>query len=131
MSEVLGLSGAALAGYAYIPQIAHLVHERCSAGLSERAFALWLLASLLITIHAVAIGATVFVLLGIQQIVATGLIVFYGRLYRGRVCPSHETAARYGAARRDGGDGSGWRSPAEADTAAQGSAASLSRKPRW
>jgi hypothetical protein len=36
--EVLGFSGAALSGYAYLPQISHLVRERCSAGLSERAF---------------------------------------------------------------------------------------------
>jgi hypothetical protein len=33
MSELIGLSGASLAGYAYLPQIRHLVCERCSAGI--------------------------------------------------------------------------------------------------
>lgn len=89
-SEVIGLSGALLAGYAYLPQITHLVRERCSSGLSERAFSLWLVASLLMTVHAVTIGAVVFVVLGVQQVAATSLIAFYCRLYRGRVCPSHD-----------------------------------------
>jgi uncharacterized protein with PQ loop repeat len=88
-SELIGLCGAFLAGYAYLPQITHLVRERCSAGLSERAFALWLVASLLMTAHAITIGAVVFVVLGIQQVAATGLIAFYCRRYRGLVCPSH------------------------------------------
>jgi uncharacterized protein with PQ loop repeat len=89
-SEAIGLSGAAIAGYAYLPQITHLVRERCSAGLSERAFALWLVASALMTVHAITIGAVVFLVLGIQQIGATGLIAFYCRRYRGRACPSHQ-----------------------------------------
>ncbi len=88
-SEVLGFSGAALAAYAYVPQITHLVRERCSAGLSERAFALWLASSLLMTIHAVAIQSLVFIVLGIQQIVSTGIIAFFCRRYRGKACPSH------------------------------------------
>ena len=92
-SEVIGLGGAFLAGYAYLPQITHLVKERCSAGLSERAFALWLVASLLMTVHAVSIGAVVFVVLGIMQVGATSLIAFYCRRYRGLVCPSHAPAS--------------------------------------
>jgi uncharacterized protein with PQ loop repeat len=91
VSELLGLSGAALSGYAYLPQIAHLVRERCSAGLSERAFALWLIASGLMTVHALTIGASVFILLGILQLVCTGIIAYYGRRYRDLACPSHVT----------------------------------------
>lgn len=89
-SEVIGLGGAALAGYAYLPQIIHLIRERCSSGLSERAFALWLVASLLMTVHAITIPAVVFIVLGILQVAATCLIVFYCRRYRGRACPSHD-----------------------------------------
>lgn len=81
---------AAIAGYAYLPQITHLVRERCSSGLSERAFALWLVASALMTVHAITIGAVVFLALGIEQVAATGLIAFYCRRYRDQVCPSHE-----------------------------------------
>ncbi|HTJ75493.1 MAG TPA: PQ-loop domain-containing transporter [Acidimicrobiales bacterium] len=89
LSELVGLSGAALSGYAYLPQIAHLVRERCSAGLSERAFTLWLIASGLMTVHAITIRASVFILLGTLQLACTGIIAYYGRRYRGLACPFH------------------------------------------
>ncbi|MGH9248587.1 MAG: PQ-loop domain-containing transporter [Acidimicrobiales bacterium] len=50
-TELAGFIGAALAGAAYVPQIWHLISERCSAGLSRVAFAVWLAASLLVTTH--------------------------------------------------------------------------------
>lgn len=89
LSELLGMSGAALSGYAYLPQITHLLHERCSAGLSERAFTLWLIASGLMTIHAFTIRAPVFILLGGLQLFATATIAYFSRRYRGLACPSH------------------------------------------
>lgn len=89
MSELIGLSGASLAGYAYLPQIRHLVRERCSAGISRGAFSLWLLASVLMTIHAVMLPAAVFIVLGGIQIGAIGVILFFSARYRGLVCPSH------------------------------------------
>ena len=94
-SELLGFGGAGLAGYAYLPQIKHLVRERCSAGLSERAFALWLTSSLLMTIHAVTIGSAVFIILGIQHIASTGVIAFFCRRYRNLACPSHSPAPEH------------------------------------
>ena len=93
-SEAIGLSGAAIAGYAYLPQIAHLVRERCSSGLSGRAFALWFVASALMTVHAITIGAVVFLVLGVEQVAATGLIASYCRRYRDRVCVTHEGGRR-------------------------------------
>lgn len=51
----------------YLPQIRHPVHERCSAGISRGAFSLWLLASILMTIHAVLLPAVVFIVLGAVQ----------------------------------------------------------------
>lgn len=89
MSELIGLSGASLAGYAYLPQIRHLVSEQCSAGISRGAFSLWLLASVLMTIHALLLPAAVFVVLGGIQIGAIGVIVFFSARYRGLVCPTH------------------------------------------
>ena len=89
MSELIGLSGASLAGYAYLPQIRHLIRERCSAGISRRAFALWLLASVLMTIHAVLLPSLVFVVLGAIQIGAISVILICSARYRGLVCPSH------------------------------------------
>jgi uncharacterized protein with PQ loop repeat len=117
VTEAIGLSAAALAGYAYVPQISHLVRERCSAGVSEKAFALWLGASVLMTIHAVSIGSGVFVVLGLQQVACTGVVAFFCRRYRGHTCPSHDTAPTSSgppspiAAQGGRGSGGCWRAP--------------------
>jgi uncharacterized protein with PQ loop repeat len=89
--NMIGLSGALIAGYAYIPQITHLIKERCSAGISSGAFALWLLSSVLVTINAIYIHSIVFIVLGAIQIGATGTIYIFSVKYRGQVCPFHET----------------------------------------
>lgn len=92
ITEVAGFAGAGLAGAAYVPQISHLVKARCSAGISRLAFEAWLLASVLITARAVAIGAAAFVVLGGIQIVATTLIMLYAARYKDAPCPSHASA---------------------------------------
>jgi uncharacterized protein with PQ loop repeat len=89
ITEIAGFAGAGLAGGAYVPQISHLIRARCSAGVSRLAFAVWLLASVLVTVRAVAIGADVFIVLGGIQIVATALIIFYAARYKDMPCPSH------------------------------------------
>lgn len=88
-TEIAGLAGAGLAGAAYVPQISHLVRAHCAAGISPLAFAAWLLASVLTTAHAIAIGAAVFVVLGGTQIVATTLIMLCAARYKDTPCPSH------------------------------------------
>jgi uncharacterized protein with PQ loop repeat len=89
MIEVIGLVGAALAGAAYVPQIWHLIHERCSAGLSRSAFTTWLVASGLITLSAVMTGTLVLIVLGTIQVTATTLIVVYTTRYAGSYCSTH------------------------------------------
>src|SRR5262249_1316770 len=74
---------------AYVPQISHLIRARCSAGISRLAFAVWLLSSLLITARAIAIGASVFIVLGGIQIGATTLIMLYASRYKDTACPIH------------------------------------------
>jgi PQ loop repeat len=88
-TEIAGFAGAGLAGAAYVPQIAHLIRARCSAGISRLAFEVWLLASVLVTARALAIGAGVFIVLGGIQIVATALIMLFAARYQGRPCPRH------------------------------------------
>ena len=88
-TEIAGFTGAGLAGAAYVPQIAHMVRARCSAGISRLAFAVWLLSSVLITARAIAIGAGVFVVLGGIQIVATTLIMLCAVRYKDTPCPTH------------------------------------------
>jgi hypothetical protein len=88
-TELAGFLGAGLAGVAYIPQIWHLISAHCSAGLSRLAFATWLTAAALITVHAIASGAVVFVVLGAIQLVATTLVLLYTTKYRHSYCSSH------------------------------------------
>src|SRR5512135_2408613 len=89
ITEIAGFVGAGLAGAAYVPQISHLIRARCSAGISRLAFAVWLLASLLVAARAIAIHAGVFIVLGGIQVVATTLIMFYAARYKDTRCPIH------------------------------------------
>jgi hypothetical protein len=98
VTELAGFIGAGLAGAAYVPQIWHLTRERCSAGLSRVAFAVWLAASLLVTSHAIATGDTVFMALGAIQLTATGLILVYATKYSHSYCASHLPAVLVEAA---------------------------------
>lgn len=109
-TQIGGFVGAGLAGVAYVPQISHLIRARCSAGISRLAFGVWLLASVLITAHAVAIGAGVFIVLGTIQIVATALIVVCAARYKDTPCPTH--LPRQPAARTAAGTGTSGTEPA-------------------
>jgi uncharacterized protein with PQ loop repeat len=88
-SQILGFVGTALVIGGYIPQIVHLIKERCTAGISVPAFALWCAASACFLIHAVMIRDGVFVGVQTVNLVAGGLIVAFCKRYEGEVCPSH------------------------------------------
>ena len=89
ITQIAGFAGAGLSGAAYVPQISHLVRARCAAGLSRLAFGTWLLASVLVTARAIAIGAGVFIVLGGIQIAATALILVCAVRYQDTPCPGH------------------------------------------
>jgi uncharacterized protein with PQ loop repeat len=89
VTEIAGFIGVGLAATAYIPQIWHLVRVHCAAGISRLAFSLWLGATLLVTTHAIASGATVFIVLGGIQILASTLILLYSTKYRSTYCAGH------------------------------------------
>ncbi len=90
LMDLAGFLGAGLAAAAYVPQIWHLARARCSAGLSRLAFGVWLTSSLLVTSHAVAMGAGVFIALGATQTVATASIMAYTIKYQHSPCMSHQ-----------------------------------------
>lgn len=89
VSEIAGFIGVGLAGAAYVPQVWHLVRVHCAAGISRFAFSLWLVATLLVTTNAIVTGATVFIVLGGVQIVATALVLIYATKYRSTYCDGH------------------------------------------
>lgn len=92
LTEVAGYAGAALAGAAYVPQISHMVRERCVAGISRPAFLVWFIASALILVRAVATAEMVFVALGGLQTAATGFISVYVAAHRDCYCASRALA---------------------------------------
>ena len=88
-TRTAALLGVGLAAAAYLPQIWHLVSVRCAAGISRPAFRAWFVASLLITSHAVATRASVFIALGVVQILATAVILIYAARYASSDCGGH------------------------------------------
>ena len=125
ITEIAGFAGAGLAGAAYVPQISHLIRARCAAGISRLAFAVWLLASVLVTVRAVAIGADVFIVLGGIQIVATTFIMFYAARYKDAPCPSHPPRpprAKPATRTDSSGNEPGSRRPADLASQQQGGA---------
>lgn len=94
VANMIGLSGAIIAGVAYWPQVAHLITEHCSAGISIRAYAMWFIAAILITINAVMDNSIAFIVLGVVQIVATAIIFIFSKKYDGQSCPTHGGAGQ-------------------------------------
>ena len=88
-TQILGFVATGLVIVGYIPQIVHLIKERCTAGISISAFSLWCTASFLFLVHA---GDAVFVGAQAVNLVAGGLIVGFCKRYEGEVCPFHRDA---------------------------------------
>ena len=91
-TQILGFVGTGLVIVGYVPQIVHLIKQRCTAGISVAAFSLWCAASLLFLIHAAVIRDAVFVGVQTVNLLAGGLIVVFCKRYEGEVCPFHREA---------------------------------------
>jgi uncharacterized protein with PQ loop repeat len=100
MSQMLGAVATGLVIAGYVPQIVHLIRERCPAGISLLAFSVWCLASLLFLVHAAMIGDAVFITVQAVNLVAGALIVWFSKKYEGEVCPFHRQVYGTGAADR-------------------------------
>lgn len=89
MFETLGIIGIALSIVAYVPQITHLGRKHCSAGISRRAWAMWLVSSVLVGALAVDRGDPVFILLQASTMTSAAVILVLAYRYRGTVCEFH------------------------------------------
>jgi uncharacterized protein with PQ loop repeat len=92
ISRVLGVVATGLVIAGYLPQVVHLIRERCTAGISTLAFAVWWCASLLFLIHAVMIEDVVFISVQAVNLFAGGVIVWFAKKYEGQICPFHREA---------------------------------------
>lgn len=89
MFEFLGIAGIAISVLAYLPQAVHLARERCSAGVSRRAWGMWLLSSLLIGAFALHRRDLVFILLQVSSLTSAAIILALAQKYRGMACETH------------------------------------------
>ncbi len=85
----LGYAGTRLVILAYLPQIFHLLKERCSAGLCVRAYLMWVAASLLLLSYAISQRDGVFIALQGYQLFTTALICFFSKKYEHSLCEDH------------------------------------------
>jgi uncharacterized protein with PQ loop repeat len=84
-----GLIGTTLVIIAYLPQILHLVKGPCSAGISLKAYVMWLASSLLLFTHAFSIKDPVFIAFQSYQLGATSMIVFFAHRYQDSLYALH------------------------------------------
>jgi lipid-A-disaccharide synthase-like uncharacterized protein len=87
--ETFGIAGIAIAMLAYVPQVVHLGREHCSAGVSRRAWVMWLVSSVLVGSLAIHRGDLVFILLQVSSMTSAAVILFLAYRYRGMVCAYH------------------------------------------
>ena len=89
MFEILGIVGIVISVAAYVPQVVHLWREHCSAGVSSRAWAMWLASGLLVGLLAVHRKDPVFILLQVSSLTSAAAILLLARKYKGMACESH------------------------------------------
>ena len=92
MFEILGVVGIVISMLAYLPQVVHLAKQHCSAGVSGRAWAMWLVSSVLIGALAVHRNDPVFVLLQISSLASAAAILILAHRYRGLICEAHRNS---------------------------------------
>lgn len=97
MFELIGVAGIVISVLAYLPQMVHLARQHCSAGVSGRAWSMWLASSLMIGIVAFHHHDPVFILLQVSTLLSATVIVVLVRRYRGMICVTHALAAREAA----------------------------------
>src|SRR5262245_33030606 len=89
VSQFLGFAGVALGFVGYMPQVVHLVRQRCSAGISVQAYLIWLSAAILLLTHALLIYDGVFIVLQALGAVLDIAVLFLAIKYRETACPDH------------------------------------------
>jgi lipid-A-disaccharide synthase-like uncharacterized protein len=87
--QILGILGVAISVAAYVPQVVHLWRENCSAGVSSRAWAMWLVSSVLILALALHQREPVFIALQVINLASITVTLLLARKYRGMVCEFH------------------------------------------
>ena len=89
MFEIMGMTGIVLSAVAYLPQVSHLIRERCAAGISTGAWSLWLASSFLVGALAIYRRDFVFISLAGTSLLSSTAILALARRYQGMACDTH------------------------------------------
>lgn len=89
-----GYVGTALVIVAYLPQVTHLIREKCSAGISFGAYVIWAVAAVLLLAYAILTRDPVFMALQSYQVLATGLVCYYSKRFEHSLCKLHGGPSR-------------------------------------
>jgi uncharacterized protein with PQ loop repeat len=87
--QLIGYVGTFLSIWAYVPQIRHLLQEHCSAGISIRAYVIWIISSLCILLYSLSIMAIVIIVMQLANLLAICTILVFAKKYQGDFCPYH------------------------------------------
>lgn len=87
--QLIGYIGTFLSIWAYVPQIRHLLQEHCSAGISTKAYAIWVISSVCILLYSISIIAIVIIVMQIANLLAIITILIFAKKYQGNFCPYH------------------------------------------
>lgn len=88
--QFIGYIGTFLSIWAYVPQIRHLLQEHCSAGISIKAYVIWIISSVCILLYSISIVAVVIIVMQIANLLAIYTILIFAKKYQGNFCPYHK-----------------------------------------
>jgi len=97
--EVLGWAGTALVVVAYVPQIRHLLIEKCAWGISISTWLIWLPASTLLLTYCILRHDSLFIIVQGINITAIVTTIILARRSN-HVCPHHLKMLKRGHADR-------------------------------
>ena len=86
MFPILGLIGTLLVAFAYIPQIRHLLMKKCAACISIRSWFVWIIAALLIFLHAITGLDLVFKVFSVVNLIFITITFVLALVYKEQTC---------------------------------------------
>jgi len=94
--EMIGWAGTALVIVAYLPQIQHLLVEKCAWGISVLTWVIWLIASTLLLLYCLLRRDFMFMIVQTINIIAILTTIIAVRRSN-RICPVHRGLSQVGA----------------------------------
>jgi lipid-A-disaccharide synthase-like uncharacterized protein len=86
--QMIGWVGTALVVIAYLPQIYHLLVQKCAWGISILTWVIWLIGSLMLLVYCILRVDLLFIVVQSINITAIGTTIFLARRSN-RICPHH------------------------------------------